>query len=120
MLVLIQVGVASLRRVKHTPPYKKPKPRRINFGVAKRREGVKKQHSALFFPERDRAAARSLELPQVFLLRSKGRYPLATPGEQALRSPFGVCEPDSVTSHGARSEARVAAQDNPQKRKVLP
>ena len=27
-------------------------------GVAKRREGLKKQHSVLFFPERDRAAAR--------------------------------------------------------------
>ena len=27
-------------------------------GVAKRREGLKKQHSVLFFPERDRAAVR--------------------------------------------------------------
>ena len=43
------------------------------------------------------------------------RYPRSAPGEQALRSSSGVCEPDFFASRAkARFEARVAAPDNPE------
>jgi len=43
----------------HGLPTTQTKRLKFFWGVAKRREGLKKQHSVLFFPERDRAAARS-------------------------------------------------------------
>ena len=66
-------------------------------GVAKRREGLKKQHSVLFFPERDRAAVRP-PVPTRLVWFWDGCKTKAFPsGEGGAEKAFGVFKVDEET-----------------------